>query len=75
MSFKIFKLKIVEFTSPASRFTYKYKSYCTYQIKHKKLSTYITSNSGRNSTGRIVFRSKASKKIKKKSININYNYR
>lgn len=75
MSFKLFKLKIVPFTSPACRFTFRYFSYWNYQYKHKKLSTYLKWIAGRNDSGRIVFRTKGSTALKRKSININYNYR
>lgn len=75
MSFKLFKLKIAHFTSPASRFSYKYSSRLNYQFKYKKLSTFKRSKAGRNDSGKIVFRSRGSSVKKNKSININYHYR
>jgi large subunit ribosomal protein L2 len=66
---------MVPFTSPASRFTFRYTTYWNYQLKHKKLSSYLKSQAGRSSTGKIIFRSRSTKKFYRKAININYNYR
>ena len=75
MSFKLFKLRIVAYTSPASRFTYRYTTYWNLQDKHKKLSSYVKSKSGRSCRGKIIFRTRSSQKLRRKTININYNYR
>lgn len=75
MSFQFFKLRIVPFTSPASRFTFKYFTYWNYQKKYSKLATHVKWNAGRSAEGKIIFRSKASKSLKKRTININYIYR
>lgn len=75
MSFKLFRLRLVPFFSPASRFTYRYVSRWNFQIKHKKLTFYQKWNAGRSASGKIIFRSRASKNVRRKNININYNYR
>ena len=75
MSFKLFKLQIVNYTSPAARFTYRYKSNLNLQNKHKKLSTYIKTQANKNAWGRTIFRTKSSASSRKKKINVNYNYR
>jgi len=75
LSFKLFRLKLVKYTSPASRFTFRYSAYWNYQFKHKKLSIYKKSTAGRNDSGRIIFRSRASSVKKNKSINVNYIFR
>jgi large subunit ribosomal protein L2 len=75
VSFKLFKLKNAPFTSPASRFTFRYFTKWNLQYKYKKLSTFLCSKAGRNDSGRIVFRSRSSKKFKFKTVIINYNYR
>lgn len=71
----MFKLKIVPYTSPASRFTFRYFTYWNYQKKYKKLSTYVKWEAGRSPEGQIIFRTRSSKNFKRKTININYNYR
>lgn len=71
----MFKLKIVPYTSPAARFTYRYFTYWNLQNKHKKLSSYVTWKAGRAATGKIIFRTRASSIIRRKFINVNYNYR
>lgn len=66
---------MVSFTSPASRFTFRYKSRLNYQLKHKKLSSYIKTKAGRSANGNIIFRSRASSRFYRKSIQINYVFR
>lgn len=75
MFLKTISLQKTFFTSAASRTAYLFYNKLNLQNKIKKFSLYKKWNSGRNDSGKIIVRTKASLLRKNKYIKINYNLR
>lgn len=75
MVLKLHNLKKNFFTSPASRNSYFFYNKLNFQNKMKKLSLYKKWKSGRNDSGKIIIRTKASLLKKNKIIKVNFNLR
>ncbi len=75
MFLKLFSLNKSFFSSPASRNVYFFYNKLNFQKKCKKLSLYKKWKAGRNDSGKIIIRTKASLLKKHKIIKINYNFR
>lgn len=75
MFLKIYSLRKSFFSSNASRNVYFFYNKLNFQKKSKTLSLYKKWNSGRNDSGRIIIRTKASLLRKNKLIKINFNFR
>ena len=63
------------YTSPAKRNSYFFYNEWNVNNKHKKLTTYLKNNAGKNDSGKIIIRTKTSVLIKQKTVKINYNLR
>lgn len=71
----MFNLRKSFYTSAAARTSYYFYNKLNFQNKAKKLSLYKKWNAGRNDSGKIIIRTKASLLKKNKIIKINYNLR
>ena len=75
MFLEIYKFKKATYRSAATRNVYFFFNNLNINNKFKKLSLRFKWNAGRNKSGKIIIRTKASLLIKNKMIKINYNLR
>lgn len=75
MFLETYKLKKSPYRSSATRNVYFFYNNLNSYKKIKPLSLGFKSNSGRNKSGKIVFRTRTSYLIKNKNIKINFNFR